>query len=299
MSVKAKKGHVGRNILLVIFIVIFLVSAGILINELLIKPYKNTEIMIEAQQLYNPEKEDPIEALKAVNPDVVGFITVPNTVIDYPVVMPTKDEGEHYYLTHNYKKEYSAYGSIFVDISCPEGLQSKNVMLHGHNMNNGSMFAAILKYGDLAFYRQSPTIQFDNSEWKVFAINKLNVLESQGEPFGYLQCGFASDEDFLNYIYNVRVRSLINTPVNINEDDQIMLMSTCSYEYEDFRTVVYARRTRAGESTEVNTSAAYANPNALMPDIYYTGHSVAKPTVTEFSSALAAGDISWYDGKKH
>lgn len=298
MNKKASASNIIRKIFLIVFILIFLVCAVVLLNELWFKPQKNNKILSEAQELYNQTAENPLENLKEINPDVVGFITVPNTVINYPVVIPTEDEGSSYYLTHNYKKEYSSYGSIFVDSSCPEGLQSKNILLHGHNMNNGSMFAAILNYSDIDFYRETPTIQFDNSDWEVFAINKLNVDSSQGTIFDYLQCGFATDENFLNYINEVRERSLIDTSVKINEDDQIMLMSTCSYEYDNFRTVVYARRVRDGENSNIDTSTAKLNSNPLMPDIYYTNHNATKPVLNDFKTSLANGSISWYDGNK-
>lgn len=299
MSKTKSSGSRLRVFFIIIFLIIFIVSAAVLINELIIKPQRNKDVLTEAQNMYEPQAEDPLAALKAINPDVVGFITVPNTVINYPVVMPTVQEGNSYYLTHNYKKEYSDYGSIFIDTACTEGLQSKNILLYGHNMNDGSMFSSILNYGNLDFYKENPTIQFDNSEWEIFAINKLNVDEEQGEPFNYLQCGFANDEDFLNYINEVRVRSLIDTSVKINEDDQIMLMSTCSYEYKNFRTAVYARRVRNDENPNIDTSAAKLNSNPLMPDIYYTDHSATKPVLDDFRTSLALGSIDWYDGSKY
>jgi len=62
---------------------------------------------------------------------------------------------------------------------------------------------------------------------------------------------FENDKDFMNYVYNVRVRSLFNCPVDVNEDDELVTLSTCSYEFTNFRTVVVARKVRAGESTKV------------------------------------------------
>lgn len=292
---KKKKGKISL-ILLWIFIIIFLISTAFVVNELIIKPKKNSDTMLEAQEMKD-ENLDYLSLLKTINPDIISWINIPNTVINYPVVHPTKEEGDDFYLKHNFKKEYSAYGSIFVDLACGEGddcLNSKNIILHGHHMRNGSMFAQILNYEDLDFYKSSPIITFNSEKWEVFAIIKVNTLTSQGEPFNYLQYSFANNNSFLDFIYNVRERSLINTPVTINENDQIMTMSTCSYEYKDFRTAVYARKVRPGESTDINTNLASVNANALWPDCYYKDHNAIKPNLSDFNTALRSGKINWY-----
>ena len=83
---------------------------------------------------------------------------MPNTPIDYPVLQSAEGEDPEFYLYRDYLKNDDRYGSIFLDASCVNGVNSKNVILHGHNMNDGSQFAAILKYGDLEFYKQNPVI---------------------------------------------------------------------------------------------------------------------------------------------
>lgn len=294
---KNKKSGNFSTILLWFFIMVFLVSIGFVANELIIKPKKNADTMLEAQEIKDGNS-DYLSRLKAINPDVIAWINIPNTVINYPVVHPTKEEGDDFYLKHDYKQKYSAYGSIFIDLACGEGndcLNAKNIILHGHHMRNGSMFAQILNYEDLDFYKSSPVITFNNEKWEVFAIIKVNTLPSQGEPFNYLQYSFANDNGFLDFIYNVRERSLINTPVKINEKDQIMTMSTCSYEYKDFRTAVYARKVRLGEDASVNTDLASVNSNALWPDCYYKDHNTSKPNLSDFSTALHSGKINWYE----
>jgi RHS repeat-associated protein len=75
-----------------------------------------------------------------------------------------------------------------------------------------------------------------------------------------MQGSFLSDAEFMNYVYNVRIRSLINCPVMVNEDDQLLTLSTCSYEFSGFRTVVVARKLREGEKATVNTEIATLNP---------------------------------------
>ena len=91
-----------------------------------------------------------------------------------------------------------------------------------------------------------------DGKYKIISVFKTNTLSSQGEFFNYLRCcDFQNDKDFMNYVYNVRIRSLINCPVTVNEDDELITLSTCSYEFTNFRTVVVARKVRIGEEAKV------------------------------------------------
>lgn len=177
--------------------------------------------------------------------------------------------------------------------------------MHGHHMNDGSMFQNLMGYGtysaDMDFYREHPTIEFNtpagDATYKIISVFKTNTLDAHGDFFNYLVGSFASDAEFMNYVYLVRERSLIDTGVTCNEDDQLITLSTCSYEYSEFRTVVVARKTRAGENSKVDTSKAKANPDPLWPDVYYGYDSSAKPKVSTFKKANKANKIDWYDGE--
>lgn len=125
---------------------------------------------------------------------------------------------------------------------------------------------------------------------------KTNTLTAHGDFFNYMISDFENDKDFMNYVYNVRVRSLFNCPVDVNEDDELVTLSTCSYEFTNFRTVVVARKVRAGESTKVDVSKASLNKNAVWPQVYYSSYGGTRPTVTDFDTAYKKGQITWYDG---
>lgn len=219
-----------------------------------------------SKQRGNPVKFDE---LRALNPDIKGWITVPNTPIDYPVLQSAEGEDPEFYLYRDYLKNDDRYGSIFLDASCVNGVNSKNVILHGHNMNDGSQFAAILKYGDLEFYKQNPVIIFDDiyrsGTWKVFAVIKAEYSRARARRSPTCRGEFASEESFLEYVEQVRSRSLIDCPVEVEGSDQILTLSTCSYEQENYRTVVYARRVREGESSTVDIAQAEVNPDPVMP----------------------------------
>lgn len=310
------KKEVGRKCVLIIAFLVFLAALALLLYNMVFLSLKNAQLNGEIQRIAHgntsddnkkPDVDDTInwDELKEINEEIVGWIRMDNTVIDYPVLWHESDDrNSQYYLSHNYKGGYDSFGSIFLDYRCTEGTDSKNVVMHGHHMNDGSMFGNLMNYGgtsgNLDFYKETPTIEFDtpkaNGTYKIISVFKTNTLSSQGEFFNYMRGDFENEKDFMNYVYNVRIRSLFNCPVDVNEDDTLITLSTCSYEFTNFRTVVVARRVRDGESPKVDVSKASINENAVWPDVYYSAYGGSRPEVTDFCTAYDAGEIDWYNG---
>lgn len=296
------------NIILTVSILIFVVSGAYLLYRLVLVPAKNKTEVNEIQQIYHNEDTSDngdkvvwpqnIKNLKEINPDIVGWINVPDTVIDYPVLQPP-ESSPSFYLRKNYKKEYLLHGSIFIDVESSLDKNTQNTIVYGHNMYDGSMFHEIVNYtNDLDFYKKRPFFSLDTEteqrKYKIISAFRTNTTSNYGEPFIYLRPSFKNKDDFLNFIYQVRLRSFINTPVDINENDKIITLSTCSYEMKDFRTAIVARLVRDGESTDVDVSLATKNPQPLLPDAYYSKYGTTPPVVTDFKTALSKGEISWY-----
>lgn len=314
-------GDVVRKVIVLVAIAAFCVSLGILISIVVkseINKAENRELRLIAHYGHEdaveattetgeklPEEDWP--ALKKVNDEIVGWITLKGTPINYPVLLHEGDDKDYqYYLEHSYKKEYSDYGAIFVDYRSKEGTNSKNVILHGHNMLDGSMFHELVNYSsgfspNLDYYKKHSVITFNtpdgDSKWKIISVFKTSTLFAHGEFFNYMQGVFHSDAEFMNFVYNVRIRSMFNTPVMVNEDDQLLTLSTCSYEFKNWRTVVVARKVRPGEDEKVNVQEATINEDPLYPDVYYSSYGGSRPDVITFSVANDYGEIDWYDGK--
>lgn len=310
--------EISRKCVVIASFFVFLTALSLLFYNMVFLSMKNAELNGEIQKIAHgtvsdsggdkkPEVGDTIDwdSLLKINDEIVGWIQVNDTQIDYPVLWHKSDDRTYqYYLSHNYKGGYDSFGSIFVDYRCTSGTDSKNVVLHGHHMNDGSMFGELMKYGgttgNLDFYKESPTIEFDtpdgNGVYKIISVFKTSTLSTHGEFFNYMVGDFQNEKDFMNYVYNVRMRSLFNCPVDVNEDDELLTLSTCSYEFTNFRTVVVARKVRVGESAKVDVSKASLNKNPVWPEVYYSAYGGTRPTLTDFCTAYEKGQIDWYNG---
>jgi len=185
------------------------------------------------------------EEYKAINQDVIGWLTVPNTQIDYPVVRGTDNE---YYLNHTVEKKESKHGAIYMDFRNADPLQQKHIIIYGHNMKNGTMFHDLGNYKQRDFFDENRTISFiwDGVEtvWEVY-------LAYTVKPGIYhIHTRFGTDGDFarvmneaIEYSKNV-TPSYRDESVTIRETDQVLTLSTCTYEYDDSYFAVCARRVK-------------------------------------------------------
>lgn len=314
----SKKQKIRKTVVLVA-IAAFIGALIYVLDFYIFAPMQNNAVTSEIQEIAysggaGEQAEDGAQAqdwnaLKKVNEEIVGWITIPDTVIDYPVLEHKGDDRyNQYYIKRTYKKENSEYGSIFLDYRSTDGADSRNVIMHGHDMVDGSMFAGLLKYspkgdlkGNLDYYRSHPVIIFNtpkgDAKYKIISVFKTSTRYEHGEFFNYMQGEFNSDAEFMNFVYNMRIRSMFNIPVTCNENDQIITLSTCCYEFYQWRCVVVARKVRPGEDENVDVNLASLNPSPLFPDVYYERYGGTRPDPGTFKSAYADGKVDWYDGK--
>lgn len=202
-----------------------------------------------------------------LNSDVVGWITIPNTPIDYPVTQTTDN---NYYIRHNINKEYNYSGCPFVDYRnvIKPGELSRCTLIYAHHRRNGTMFAKLTKYNDIEFYKENPVIRFDTvydrNEWVVFANLRTSTSSKYGKTYQYIRPNIEDDDEFIKFVGELRERSLIDTPVEVTAEDDILLLSTCSYERTGWRMIIAARKLREGE-TSIDVSSATKAKNPLMP----------------------------------
>ena len=210
-----------------------------LLNNIEINKNEKTTEKIETERIIK------LKTLKKENPDIIGWLEIENTNINYPVLQGTDNE---YYMTHNYKKEKSKKGSIFLNKDYDWNIPSTNLLIYGHNLRNGTMFQELLKYEDEEFYKTHPIIKFttveDEEEYAIIAVFKSRVYyKSETNVFRYYYFVNAkTEEEYNQFIENAKKASLYNIEETAKYGDKLITLSTCSYHTEDGRFAVVGRK---------------------------------------------------------
>ena len=164
------------------------------------------------------------------------------------------------------------------------------------------MFFQLPKYKDIEFYKKHPILIFDSiydeSKWKIISFMRVSGTYSHNDGFDYMQGEFNDNEEFLDFLHQVEMRSLYQCPVTVNEKDSLLMLSTCTYEIDNCRSVVVARKLRKGESEDVNTSKAYLKNDVLYPDDWYSKYGGKMPVANSFTEDISEHTLDWYDGKR-
>lgn len=176
-----------------------------------------------------------LEALREVNPDVIGWIMIPETAISYPVL---QKEDNRYYLDHTWMGERSAVGAIFMECTNAPDLSGFNTILYGHRMNNDSMFGPLSFYQDEEFWREHPVVYLVTDSgvhtYDIFAAHEVGIKEIvyrlDLEESGLQQ-------EFIDFCLD---RSEINTGVVPTTEDRVITLSTCTTQGHATRWVVQA-----------------------------------------------------------
>lgn len=178
-----------------------------------------------------------VSALRRDNKDTVGWLTIPKTGIDYPLVQTDNNE---YYVEHTFAKKKNASGAIFMDCWNTNDFSDFNTVIYGHNMNDGSMFAGLREYEHQSFAKEHPTIeitQFDAKRtYQVFA-----AYVSQGEDEADFRGQSAvTEHDRGAFVYEAKKRSLIKSDVKPGKDGRLLTLVTCTSGRHPWYFVVHA-----------------------------------------------------------
>lgn len=204
---------------------------------------ESSGVLPAGKEQLEPESLVDLPALQAEYPDIKGWISIPGTCVDYPVLQSSADDPE-YYLRRTYKGEWRTAGSIFFQWDC--SAESQNTVVYGHNMNDGTMFAVLQKMADEAFRNEHSKILLQTSdglrEYQIAAVLKTDITK-----FRFNRTEFADHADFLSFQKELFAQSLYESQTIHGEDCRLLTLVTCSYEWENARTVVIAAEVR-GES---------------------------------------------------
>lgn len=228
-------------------------SGQMSMNQLSVNRIEHTEI--DNQKTTSIENQSgcgilsKFALLHEENPDFAGWLRIPGTKIDYPVMMREGDN--NYYVDRNFKQQYDKNGSLILDyrndIKNEIGRSQQNLIIYGHNMKTGAMFGTLRNYKEKSYCDEHMTIIFDTlyeeCEYKVVAALFSVVAYEDEEVFRYYDAiDISTEENFNAFRDYVMDNAIYTTEETITYGDTCLLLSTCDDYTEDGRFVVIARK---------------------------------------------------------
>ena len=189
-------------------------------------------------------EENPYKEYFAANKDMVAWLVVPDTKVDYPLMWTPKDE--NYYLLRGFDGSSDKNGCLILDTDSSIEPGTTNLIVHGHNMKSGAMFGELTKYEDANYaaehskmYVHTPTTV---REYEVIAAFRSQVYKKSDNVFKFYKFFEAtSEEEFLDFYNNIKEMSIYDTGVSASYGDRFLTLSTCTYHVENGRFVVVAK----------------------------------------------------------
>ncbi|MBQ7003008.1 MAG: class B sortase [Oscillospiraceae bacterium] len=318
--------HKGDGPLEVMRKCIFLSSSAIfvaclcMIGDYFWDNYQNAQLSDNLRDIYTQEVEEETEPTEAtispdenyeyfaylngaeklleINPDVCGWLTIPGTQINYPVLQRKgQEDGNDYYLKRNINGENAHAGSIFMDFRNDFDYvvdhkrvapNSTNLIIYGHNMHDYSMFGSLKHFiNDAEYYGEHPIVELNSNyrryKYKIFGMIIVDIDDETETKFDYWnQLNFDDEEAFYNYVNEVKRRTIRLNDVPVEYGDQLLTLSTCNSTFSDGRLVIFARLLRDGEDLYEGTQESIANPNIKWPNSYYRWHKNTYDPDAEF-----------------
>ena len=200
---------------------------------------------LEESKIQKTERMLKLEELQKENSDIIGWIEIEGTNINYPVLQGLDND---YYMDHDYQKKQTMIGSIFLDKDYEWEPTSSNLLIYGHNIKNGTMFQNLLNYREQSYYEQHPTIRFTTSKediyYEIIAAFPSKVYnKSDTNVFRYYSfINAQTEEEYNEFIENVKKASLYDTGKTAVYGEQLMTLSTCAYHVTDGRFAVVAKK---------------------------------------------------------
>lgn len=193
------------------------------------------------------KRRQKFKFLQNINSDIVGWVRVPGTRMDYPVVQGVNND---FYLRRNLEKAYAIRGSIFMDHTSSAKADGLHTIIYGHNMKDGTMFGHLPKYKKRDFFEENRLVEYDfpdgNTEWEIFSAY-IYVLGENNFRFE-----LEDEEDLAEYIKEVGRRSMHKSNMatetwqnalerlEAGEEVKMMTLLSCTYEYDNSRLILHA-----------------------------------------------------------
>ena len=168
--------------------------------------------------------------------DYRGWIKVDNTNIDYPIV---QGKDNSFYLDKDINKNYVSSGSIFMNY-LNHGFNDENTVLFGPHMRNKTMFAQLKKYKEKEFFYGNNNIEIEIKDGKTLKYKVFSVYVTDAND-NYIKTNFDNKSEYKEFLDKIKNKSIYKSDINVDENDKIITLSTCSYEFNDARMVVHGK----------------------------------------------------------
>lgn len=225
------------------------------IGNVLIQHYKAKSIVSDLQGELNGEEylfstDDEVNPnisayerykdVYAKNNDLVGWVRIPDTNVNHPVMQSLYDP-EHYLYRDFYKNSNSS-GTPFAQANCAVGLCG-NTIIYGHNMSNGTVFSELTNYTNQDYANKHPYIYFDTiTEYGVYEVFAVCSIDATSTEFPFWEYLGSSEEEVLEYASICKQRSYITSDIMIEGTDKLVTLVTCEYSHENGRLLVVAKK---------------------------------------------------------
>jgi len=188
--------------------------------------------------IYIPEYEIDFEMLRTINGDATAWLYSPGTVIDYPVL---KADDYYYYLNHLIDGTTNANGSLFIDYNNAPDFSDRLTVIYGHHMKSGSMFGSLVGYKDQQYYNEHPYMYLYTEQGNYRIDLMYGVVIGAGQ---WKEQAFMYEENLEALLEYAMNNTTFVSEVNTQEGDRIVVLSTCSYEFDEARYFVVGRLIR-------------------------------------------------------
>lgn len=298
--------EIVRKCVFMVALLVLIGSVSYLLNDMVIQPALYEKTMNNLRNIYTPGvpselppgaenypfpegMTDDFKRLYMENNDLRGYLIYESSAGLFDIEYPVLQSGDNdFYLNRDFYKKTNKQGALFFDYrnNITLGAKNKNLIIYGHNLSTGQMFTYLNKLitrPNKNYARSAATLTmntiYEQATYKVFAVMVVNTLETDGEPFRYLRTSFSGDADFLNFVAEIRARSVYDyDSVDVRADDELLMLSTCNgtsqVHFDEGRTVIVARKVREGESAEVDTSRIDLNDDVIMPYAWYVNQGM-------------------------
>lgn len=190
----------------------------------------------------NDKQEINIQELYNINSDIIGWLKIDNTNMNYPV-MQTK-ENPSYYLRKNFYKKYSLWGTPFLAENC-DVKTSDNLIIYGHHINNSKMFGELENYKKEEYCKSHNIIKFytmeNKFEYEIISVFVTSVYENISFPY-YKYINFNNEKEFDTFINKCKELSFFDFKKKITYKNKLLTLSTCEYSRKNGRLVIVAKK---------------------------------------------------------